>query len=56
MMAQSLGYLFAAFGPVTFGLLHDASGSWNLPLILLSILGVILAAVGYEAGHDRTVS
>lgn len=56
MMAQSIGYLFAASGPVSFGLLHDVSGSWSLPLVLLSALGVMLAIVGYEAGRDRTVS
>lgn len=31
-MAQSVGYLLAACGPPVMGKLHDASGSWYLPL------------------------
>lgn len=39
-MAQSVGYTLAAAGPIAIGALHDASGSWVLPLAGLALLGV----------------
>ena len=50
-MAQSIGYLLAASGPFLVGLLHDATGSWSLPCILLVCLGVVQASAGYLAGR-----
>lgn len=42
---QSAGYLIAALGPFTFGVLHDATGSWTAPLIMITALTVPLMAV-----------
>lgn len=50
-MAQSVGYLIAAGGPLLVGILHDATGGWALPCGLLVGLGVIQVAVGYRAGR-----
>ncbi len=36
--AQSVGYLVAAAGPLELGLLHTATGSWNIPVALLLAL------------------
>lgn len=55
LMTQSLGYLMAALGPFTIGLLHDLTGSWTVPLALLTVLGIILALVGFQSGRDRTL-
>ena len=54
-MAQTVGYLVAAVGPLTAGALHQATGSWSLPISL--VLGVCAAAlaVGLLAARDRTV-
>ena len=54
-MAQTIGYGLAAAGPLMFGLLHDASGGWELPLAVLLALTVPLVAVGLGAGRDRWV-
>jgi CP family cyanate transporter-like MFS transporter len=54
-MAQSLGYLLAAMGPALFGLLHDATDSWNGPLALLAAASVLLLAAGLGAGSNRYV-
>ncbi|UQZ36019.1 MFS transporter [Paenibacillus sp. PK3_47] len=54
-MAQSVGYLLAAMGPALFGLIHDASGSWNIPLALLAAAGVMLLLAGLGAGRDKQV-
>ncbi len=40
-MAQCMGYLLAAAGPICFGLLHEMTGSWNVPLMMC--LGVCVA-------------
>lgn len=40
-MAQCMGYLLAAAGPIGFGLLHEMTGSWNAPLMMC--LGVCIA-------------
>ena len=36
--AQSAGYLVASAGPLELGLLHSATGSWNIPVALLLVL------------------
>lgn len=54
-MAQGVGYLIAAAGPVTFGLLHQASGGWALSLGLVLALSLVQVLVGFFAGRDRSV-
>jgi CP family cyanate transporter-like MFS transporter len=56
LMSQSMGYLLAAFGPLLFGLAHDLSGGWALPLAGFATCAVVQAIVGYTAGQNRTVS
>ena len=48
-MAQSIGYTLCAAGPLV-GLLHDATGSWTVPLVLLLALLVPQLACGALAG------
>ncbi|MEU0794235.1 MFS transporter [Amycolatopsis sp. NPDC005961] len=54
-MAQSLGYTFGATGPFLLGVVHDASGGWTVPLVVLLVLFVPQAVVGAVAGRDRQV-
>lgn len=54
-MAQSVGYLLAAAGPPLFGLLHDATNSWNLPLILLLTVSGLLFLCGLGASRNAAV-
>jgi CP family cyanate transporter-like MFS transporter len=54
-MAQSVGYSLAALGPVGFGLLHDASGGWRVPLIALWLLVGAQCWMGALAGRARRV-
>jgi MFS transporter, CP family, cyanate transporter len=37
---QSMGYLLAAIGPFGVGTLHDLTGGWTAPLVLLTALAV----------------
>jgi CP family cyanate transporter-like MFS transporter len=49
--AQSVGYLVASAGPLMVGLLHSATGSWNLPMVLLLVLCAAELATGLLAGR-----
>ena len=54
-MSQMVGYFIAAAGPVGFGALHQVTGGWGLPLVLLlGCCGVALAA-GLGAGRAHTL-
>jgi MFS transporter, CP family, cyanate transporter len=55
-MAQSVGYLVAAGGPVAFGFLRDASGTWTPSLLMLLATAVVLAAAGLGAGRPAHVA
>jgi CP family cyanate transporter-like MFS transporter len=48
---QSTGYLLAALGPFGIGVLHDATGGWTVPLLVLTALSIPLFAVGIYAGR-----
>ena len=54
-MAQSIGYMLAAVGPFLVGVVHDATGSWTIPLLLLLVLFVPQGVVGVLAGRDLLV-
>ncbi|GAB3352356.1 MFS transporter [Modestobacter lapidis] len=54
--AQSTGYLLAATGPLSVGLLHDLTEGWNLGLALLLVLVVAQTAVGLAAARPRLVT
>ncbi|MFO7779714.1 MAG: MFS transporter [Nitriliruptoraceae bacterium] len=52
-LAQGVGYLIAATGPVTIGVLRDRTGSWTVPLLVLAgllapklLAGLVAAAPG----------
>ncbi len=49
--SQSAGYLAAAAGPLMVGLLHTATGSWNIPVAVLLILAAAELATGLLAAR-----
>ncbi|AVK49300.1 transporter [Clostridium sp. MF28] len=55
-MAQSGGYLLAAFGPMLFGFLHDAVNNWTLPLIILICAAGLCLLAGLGASRNLYVS
>jgi CP family cyanate transporter-like MFS transporter len=54
-MAQTVGYLIAAAGPLAAGALHDISGGWTVPIVALIVLLIGLLVTGWIACADRTV-
>ena len=54
-MSQSVGYSFAAFGPVLFGAISDVSGSWYIPLGFLFLVSFVKLYSGWKSGNSATV-
>lgn len=53
---QGGGYLLAAAGPFLLGAIHDATGAWTVPLVILIVALVPQALSGIGSGRDRTVA
>lgn len=54
-MAQSIGYLLAATGPLIIGFLHDVTGSWDLAIVALGLVTLAATVSGLGAARDRTI-
>lgn len=51
-MAQCVGYLMAAMGPLLLGKVHDWSGGWTVPLLMTAAITVASACTGLAAGRN----
>ncbi len=54
-MAQSIGYLIAAIGPILIGRIFDMTNNWNIPLILLVVVASIKLFMGLAVGKQGNV-
>jgi MFS transporter, CP family, cyanate transporter len=54
-MVQGFGYLLAGLGPFLFGLLHEISGGWTVPWMLMLGVYVVQIVLGALAGRPRYV-
>jgi MFS transporter, CP family, cyanate transporter len=54
-LAQGGGYLLATTGPLAVGLLHDATGGWDVPIALLLVLCAAELAAGWLAARDAVL-
>ncbi len=55
LMAQGVGYLVAALGPVVFGLAHDYTGGWTLALLGMLSVTLVQGLCGVGAGRALKV-
>ncbi|MBO0588496.1 MFS transporter [Sporosarcina sp. E16_8] len=55
-MAQSFGYALAAIGPVLFGLLHDFTSGWSVPMLIIIGATLIVFLSGMKAGKNNFVT
>ncbi len=54
-MAQSIGYIVAALGPILLGSIAEWSGGWTVPLVILMIVSLCIAFLGTIAGKDEKI-
>ncbi|HEX5120783.1 MAG TPA: MFS transporter [Pseudonocardiaceae bacterium] len=54
-MAQCAGYLLAAVGPLALGSVHQVTGGWTVPLVVLLVLLVPQTVAGLGAARNRYV-
>jgi cyanate transporter len=54
-MAQGVGYVIAAFGPLAIGALHDLTHGWTVPIIVILGIACTLLIPGLGAGRLATV-
>lgn len=54
-MAQFIGYIGAAAGPLLVGMLNDISHGWTLPLLFLSAISVLVTIFATLAGRKRFI-
>lgn len=55
-MAQSVGYVLAATGPLLLGMLAEFTGSWSPSMMVLIAVSFMIAGFGYFAGSNKTVT
>jgi len=55
-MAQCVGYLFAATGPIVFGFLHESFHSWQEPLIFLFAISLLWTSIAFIAGKPQMIN
>lgn len=55
-MAQGVGYMVAAAGPLLIGLLRSWTGGWLAPELLLFAITAAVGLFGYGAGRNALVS
>lgn len=55
-MAQAIGYALAAVGPILIGALVDTTGTWTYSILVLILITILTAVVGFGAGRNRVVS
>ena len=54
-VAQCLGYLLAAVGPLVLGALYDGTGGWTWPLLLLLAAVAPMTWAGWGASRDAVL-
>jgi MFS transporter, CP family, cyanate transporter len=54
-MVQGVGFLLAGTGPLLFGILHDVTGGWEVPMGLLTLLLIPKVFVGLAAGRPGAI-
>ncbi|CAA9482992.1 MAG: hypothetical protein AVDCRST_MAG65-1565 [uncultured Solirubrobacteraceae bacterium] len=54
-MAQSIGYLIAAFGPFLLGAIYELTGSWRLAFVVTLVALIAQILSGWGASRDRQV-
>jgi cyanate transporter len=54
-MSQGIGYVIAALGPLGIGAVHDLTGGWTVPAVILLVITCLMAVPGLAAGQRRAI-
>ncbi len=54
-MAQAIGYIVAAFGPLLFGVILGSTGNWVAPFALIWIAAATQLVIGVSVGRPRFI-
>lgn len=54
-MAQGVGYVIAALGPLAVGAVHDATHDWSVPTVVVLAVCTAMMVPGLGAGRTRTI-
>lgn len=54
-MSQGIGYVIAALGPLAVGAVHDATGGWSVPALVMLGVTAVMMVPGLGAGRARLV-
>ncbi|WP_165495404.1 MFS transporter, partial [Actinomadura roseirufa] len=54
-MAQGVGYIIAALGPLAIGWLRDGTGGWTVPTAGVLVVCAVMTLPGLAAGRERFV-
>ncbi|QXJ24001.1 MFS transporter [Actinomadura graeca] len=54
-MAQGVGYVIAALGPLAVGALHDVTGNWSVPIAGVLVVAALMTIPGAAAGRNRSI-
>lgn len=55
-LSQSVGYIFAAAGPVMAGWLYDITGTWTIALAVMICLAAAETIIGYIVGKEIIIN
>ncbi len=53
--SQSIGYMLAAVGPVSFGFLRDLTGSWHHSIAVLILVSIAMLYAGLGAAKNTNI-
>ena len=51
---QGVGYVVAALGPAVLGVMHDATGAWTVPVLIVLGTTATFSVLGVWAGVTQT--
>ena len=54
-MAQAVGYFIAFFGPLGTGWLHETTGNWDLPLLIMLVLMIANVVIAWMVSRPVMV-
>ena len=52
---QTVGYILGAVGPFVLGVVHDVTGDWDAPLVIMLVMSLLLLPAAAWLARERFV-